>query len=247
MTTENKENFVPTTNPSDVSVQEMFGSILQQRISDGALEKAITEKVDRMIDDVVSDAFRSYGDIAKSMKEAITASITPNLNDIGRFPAYHHFVMQSLNAAVTRFQDEKLQAVIDKEMEELFKELPEQLTLSWVLEQIKEQVKGDDDEDRDGHDLTLIIDGERSFKRIYISKEEGRDKYRCEYRIDIHHGEIYSVKVDDKEVSKSLCVGPLYHFEKAIFNAYVMRAELILDKGSCSGDYDTYVESNYDY
>lgn len=247
MTTDNKETFNPTLNPSDVSVQDMFGQILQKRIQEGALEKAITEKVDRMIDDVVSDAFRSYGDIAKSMKEAITASITPNLNELGRFPSYHHFVMQSLNAAVTRFHDEKLQAVIDQEMQELFSELPEELTLSWVIEQIKEQIKSDDDEERDGHDLTLIIDGDGSFTHLYISKEPDQNKWECEYQIDTRNGEIYSVKVDGKESSKSVCVGPLYHFEKAIFNAYVMRANLTLDKGRCSSDYDTYVESNWDY
>lgn len=247
MTTDNKENFTPTMNPSDISVQDMFGQILQQRISEGALEKAITEKVDRMIDDVVSDAFRSYGDIAKSMKDAITSSITPNLNDLGQFPSYHDFVMKSLTAAVTRFQDEKLQAVIDKEMTELFSELPEELTLSWVLEQIKAQIKGDDDEERDGYDLTLIINEDGSFTHIYIDKEDGASKYECEYQIDIHNGEIYSVSINGSKQSKGICVGPLYRFEKAIFNAYVMRANLTLDKGSDESQYDTYIESNYDY
>lgn len=246
MTTENKDSFTPTMNPSDVSVLDMFGQILQQRINEGALEKAITEKVDRMIDDVVSDAFRSYGDIAKSMKEAITASITPNLEDLGTFPTYHHFVMQSLKTAVTHFQDEKLQAVIDKEMKELFSEIPEELTLSWVIDQIKEQIKGDDDDYREGQDLTLIIDEDGSFTHIYIGKEPEQDKWQCEYKIDTHKGEIYSVKVDGKEKSNSVCVGPLYRFEKAIFNAYVMRANLILDQGTDESSYDTYIESNYD-
>lgn len=247
MTTDKKEQFEPTMNASDVSVQEMFGNILQQRINEGALEKAITEKVDRMIDDVVSDAFRSYGDIAKSMKAAITDSITPNLGELGRFPQYHNFVMRSLETAVTHFQNEKLQAVIDKEMKEIFSELPEELTLSWILEQIIDQVKSDDDDEREGYDLTLFIDGDGSFTHIYISKEELKSKYTCEYQIDIHNDEIYSVKVDGKDTSKAICVGPLYRFEKAIFNAYAMRAKLTLDKGRCSGDYDTYVESNFDY
>jgi hypothetical protein len=237
--------FKPTINPTETTVQDMFGKILQQRIQDGALEKAITEKVDRMIDDVVSSAFRSYGDIAKSMTDAITASITPNLNELGDFPQYHHYVMQSLKTAVNKFHDEKLKAVLDAEMEDLFKVIPKELTLSWVLDQIKENIKNDNTQD-DGFELTLFIETSGKFTHVYIGKEEDQSRWECAYQIDANNGEIYSAKVDNSEPRKERSIGPLYSFEKIIFNAYVMRSTLILDKGLDPMAYDTYVESEYD-
>ncbi|SHO54373.1 hypothetical protein [Vibrio quintilis] len=242
--TEQTQEFNPSINPQTASVQDMFGQILQQRIQEGIVEKTIIEKVDQMIEKCVSDAFSSYSEIAKSIKETITKSIKPDMKELDDFPVYHQFVMQNIRAAVTRFQDERLQEVLDKEMQDIFEQLPEDLTLSWLLDEVRRK---NDDEEHDDSEMTLHINGDGSFTHIYISIEPDKNNWECEYQIDLHNGEIYSVKIDDKDMSKAICVGPLYRFEKILFNAYAMKAKLTLDKGISASDYDTYIESTYDY
>ncbi|PKF60645.1 hypothetical protein CW745_14030 [Psychromonas sp. psych-6C06] len=239
-----KETFKPTISTQSTSINDMFGQILKQKLENGAVEEVITNKVDSFINECVSDAFRSYGDIGKSIKDAITQSITPNLKELGYFPSYHHFVMKSIKARVEKFQDEKLQHIVDKELEEIFKELPEQITLSWVLDKIKEDIK-EDDSDFDGGQLTLLIRNDGgSFTYVSIGKEDCMNEYQCEYRIGLHHGEIFSLDIKDKNYDNDLIVNRIYGFEKQLFKAYTMKATLTLDKGMSASSYDIEVESN---
>lgn len=54
---------------------------------------------------------------------------------MGDLPVYHEFVMNRLKLAAQNFYDQRLTEVMDAELKEVFSELPEKLTLSWVIEQ----------------------------------------------------------------------------------------------------------------
>ena len=84
--------FTPTIDPSNATVQAMFGAVLQQKIQGGALEQALSKYADKLIDDCAQDVLRSYGDVGKAVKEALTKAIMPNIDDLSDFPSYHDFV-----------------------------------------------------------------------------------------------------------------------------------------------------------
>ena len=63
--------FTPTIDPSNATVQAMFGAVLQQKIQGGALEQALSKYADKLIDDCAQDVLRSYGDVGKAVKEAL--------------------------------------------------------------------------------------------------------------------------------------------------------------------------------
>jgi hypothetical protein len=248
MKNENEMKFIPTVDTSKETVNEMFSKIVQQQLQDGALEKALKNKIDELFDNCVRDAFGYNSDIRKALESTIKNAISPNLTNLGTFPKYHQLVMSSITNAATKFQNEKLQAVIDKELEAVFKEIPEKLTLTWILEQIKLETQEKEGEEFESGELALFIKTSScGYSHIYIGREEGMSYYSCEYQIDItDKGEIYSLKIDGNDKGNPLTVGNLYSFQKLLFNAYVMKSTIILDKGTEAYEYDLEMESNLD-
>lgn len=257
-----EKEFQPTVNPATATVQEMFGKILADKVQSGAVEIAVEKSVNNLIDNAVEEVFRSYGDVGKAIKKHLTAALTPNLDDMSDFPRYHDFVMNRMKLAAKDFYDQRLADVLDKELKEIMSELPERVTLSWILEKfIESKVESlREDGGFEGFNHTLIIERSHgSFTRIYFDIEERKEKYECAYSFAIinhskelpdNEGQVYSAKIDCDEVTKrgnkNLCFGVTYNFDKILFNLYALEGRIVMDKGFDADDYDTYVSGNYD-
>lgn len=236
-------------DPSALTAQTLFAQILHERIQSGALEKAISTKVDTLIDEVAKDVFRSYGDIGKAVKDKLTAAIVPNLESMGDLPVYHEFVMNRLKLAAQNFYDQRLTEVMDAELKEVFSELPEKLTLSWVIEQFLSGGNYSRSER-----LTLIIkDTDWSARpgdslHVYIDEDEDKGDRDCNFSfflsLDNETGmyDILGITVDGKKPGERLSMGRLYRIEKILFNAYTMKAKIKLDKGRDPDNYNTEYE-----
>lgn len=237
--------FEPTINPMTATVQEMFGQVMQQRIQSGAVEQAITKYVDKLIDDAASDVFRSYSDVGKALKEQFAKAIMPQLESIGDLPTYHEYVTNRLKLATQQFHDTRLAAVLDKELADLLSEVPEQITLSWLVAQLVDEAKSDDDYEGE---ITLIFERRSEFGsslNIYLDKEPNRSKQNCEYDLHLYldkesgKWEIIGLRVDGKKAGEKLSVGNLYNMGKILFNVYAMKGKIDLDRGTDAEDYDT--------
>lgn len=243
------ENQLPAFDPSAVTAQALFARIVHERIQSGALEKAISTKVDTLIDEVAKEVFRSYGDIGKALKEKITAAIVPNLDSMGDLPVYHEFVMNRLKLAAQNFYDQRLAEVVDAELKEVFSELPEQITLSWIVEKLTKEAEGEED----GENITLIIEQQRWSSNwdslsVYLDKEEGKESRNCEFDLhlsknkDTGNYRILGIRCGGYKPGDSLSIGRIYNLEKVLFNIYAMKGEISLDKGVDADNYDTSYE-----
>ncbi len=240
-------------DPSALTAQTLFAQILHGRIQSGALEKAISTKVDALIDEVAKEVFRSYGDVGKAIKDKLTAAIVPNLESIGDLPVYHEFVMNRLKFAAQNFYDQRLAEVVDAELKEVFSELPEKITLSWIVGNLAEDAKGNED----GENITLIIEDRKAdyswskpgdWVHVYLDKEEGKASRDCEFDLhlsknkDTGNYKILGIRCGRYKTGESLSIGRIYNLEKVIFNVYAMKGEISLDKGTDADDYDTSYE-----
>lgn len=242
-----KEQFEPTINPVTATVQEMFGQVLSQRIQSGAVEQAIVKHVDKLIESAAEDVFRSYGDVGKAIKDQFAKAIMPRLESIGDLPTYHEYVTNRLKLATQQFYDNRLAAVLDAEFKELMTEIPEQITLSWLVEQV---VK-DSREDNDSYEgsITLIVDTEErswgSWINLYIDKEEGKSTRDCEFNLHLSKNketgkyDVLGVRIGGYKAGEKLSMGRKYGFEKILFNIYAMKGQIDLDQGTDADDYDT--------
>lgn len=244
---EAKKEFEPTVNPMTATVQEMFGQVLSQRIQSGALEQAISKYVDKLIDDAASDCLRSYGDVGKALKEQFSKAIMPKLESISDLPTYHEYVTNRLKLATQQFYDNRLAAVLDAEFKELMNEIPEQITLSWLVEQIVKD-RRDDSDDYEGN-ITLIIDAEErswgGWVSVYIDKEEDTSKRDCGFDLHLSKDKesgkysLIGLRINGKKAGEQLSMGLKYGFEKILFNVYAMKGQIELDQGEDADDYDT--------
>lgn len=248
--TDKKENtFEPTIDPSSTTVQEMFGRILNEKIQAGALEIAISKKVDSLIEDTADNVFRSYSDLGKALKEKMTKAIMPQIESLDDLPTYHDFVLNRLKVAAQGFYDSRLTEVLDKEFAEIMAEVPEKITLSYIVNSLlKEAQEGDEGEG----EITLIInDNGYSWNKpgdslsVYIDKEADQDKHSCDFNLHLSKDketgkyDILSIRVDGKKPGEALAMGRLYSMEKILFNVYAMKGQIELDQGLDADDYET--------
>lgn len=249
MNNESKEEFAPTIDPTSTTVQEMFGRILNEKIQSGALELAINKKVDSLIESTADDVFRSYSDLGKALREKMTKAIMPQLESLGDLPTYHDFVLNRLKVAAQGFYDSRLTEALDKEFAEILAEIPENITLSYIVNSLLEEAQEDNEPEGE---ITLIInDANFSWNEpgdslsIYIDKQEDQSEHDCSFYLylskDKETGkyDILSIKVDDKKPGETLSMGRLYRMEKILFNVHAMKGQIELDQGLDSDDYDT--------
>ncbi|MEZ7226031.1 hypothetical protein NO989_04520 [Alteromonas sp. DY56-G5] len=233
--------FSPKQDAEAVSVSDMFNNILNEKIKDGAVEKAIEVKVDEFIKRVADDVFSSWGDLSKLMKEKMTEAIMPTAESLGDIPKYHDFVSKRLKLAAQSFYDDKLVEVLDSELKEIMSEVPDVINLSWLVEKIVDVAREDESEGK----ISLHINKSYSSYWIAIDKESDKSEYQCDFRIGLREDSktgkltIFSLKVDGEDCRKSIALGPFYRFEKILYNAYVTNAEFALDKGQFADDYET--------
>ena len=242
MTTENQE-FTPMTNPATDTAQDMFTAVLHERLASGALEQAITKRVDKLIEETADDLFRSYGEVGKALKEKLSASIMPQIESLEDLPVYHDFVMNRLKLAAQNFYDSRLKDVVDAELKEIMTELPEEITLSWLIKKLMNDAKDGEPEG----EITLIIEDRHygSFIDIYLDKNENTEKRSCDYKIGLHEikdtgkWELFNLRVDGSDAGKQLSIGRLYRYDKILFNLYAMKGQIILEQGEDADDYET--------
>lgn len=247
MSNNEEKAFEPTIDPSSTTVQDMFGRILNEKIQAGALEVAISKKVDSLIEETANDVFRSYSDLGKALKEKMTKAIMPQIDSLDDFPTYHDFVLNRLKTAAQGFYDSRLTEVLDKEFAEILAEVPEKITLSYIVNSLLEEAQEGDDSEGE---ITLIIEEDNysnsgRWLSVYIDKEADQERHRCDFNLHLSKDketgkyEILSIRVDGKKPGEALAMGRFYNMEKILFNVYAMKGQIELDQGLDADDYET--------
>ncbi|EOX9655669.1 TPA: hypothetical protein NHR87_005905 [Pseudomonas aeruginosa] len=111
--------------------QQTLQDLLAERVSLYAASdrprELIDEGIDKLFKEVVSDAFRSYGDFGGAIKEAVKAALPANVSDILDLQRYNAIVA---NALRQRWESAGLSAVI---LEQADKSIAEVLTGDGLL------------------------------------------------------------------------------------------------------------------
>ncbi|HHM9318137.1 TPA: hypothetical protein ACRNS5_005364 [Pseudomonas aeruginosa] len=102
--------------------QQTLQDLLAERVTLYAASdrprELIDEGIDKLFKEVVSDAFRSYGDFGGAIKEAVKAALPANVSDILDLQRYNAIVA---NALRQRWESAGLSAVI---LEQADKSIP---------------------------------------------------------------------------------------------------------------------------
>lgn len=65
-----------------MNIQEQVQSALNNIVESGTIEKIIAQKVEKAIEDILSDSLRSYSDFGKKLEEVVKQSLQIDLSKI---------------------------------------------------------------------------------------------------------------------------------------------------------------------
>lgn len=225
------------------AVAQAFDNI----VASGAIEKAIEKQIAETIASSIRDQFSSYGDFSKAIKAKINTLVDVDLAHID-LPSYRDLVGKIIQQRVGAVMTEQFTTHLDKDMCELLSPAPATITLEALLEEfVKVQLDGYRGEELRGNEFTLIIDRDKSasllssgYVDIYLDADDGTEKYQCAIHIRCRgEGEVWGLELGGTEIKNKIFVGPMFNFEKSLFQMYTAKTKLILPADATADDFET--------
>ncbi|KWK79403.1 hypothetical protein WM16_07620 [Burkholderia ubonensis] len=212
-------------------LEQVVASAFSNIVNAGVIEKAIEEKLSKTITSIIDEELRSYSDFGKLLSEHVKKAVQVDFSNLG-IPGYNDLILKIIRQRVDASLNEQIEKHVTSQLEELLAPAPEEIKLSeLVADFIKFQADKQlyscscDLPDR----ITLLVETSGSFTHIALDKEFGTERYRCPWRIDTNDGRVYSVKIDETDPKKAIFIGPMYGFERRLFQLYAAGTKLIID------------------
>ncbi|WP_438455394.1 hypothetical protein [Vreelandella venusta] len=238
--------------------QQTLEQLLHARISEFTAserpKEIIDQHVEKMFASVIEDAFRSYGDMGKAVKEAIQAAMPGNVSDMVELTRYNNLISNAMKekweqSGVASDMVRRAHEAIDEAVSEM--EVPEFVSLRKLLESFVEE--HDEEAMENGWEAPRIeieesdiLDG---YYHIYFDKDPSKSRFstRSVYRLDNmlavrtrevekhddhDTGEVYAAQIDNDIMGKKMGVwnSP---WKKQMVALYYGGAKLIID---CDAD-----------
>jgi hypothetical protein len=218
-------------------LQQAVAAAFQKVVDSGAVEAAIEKNIAETIQGLVRDQLRPYSPFAKALNEQVAKALQVDLSRLD-LPSYGQLILNIVRRRVEAETDNQLAKVVEKQLSELLATAPAEISLQQLVEQFIEE-HADDEAERNER-ITLIVDGrDYGMRWIYMDKAERKDKYSCAIRFLHNHetGKISALRLDGAEVEKTLFIGPLYRFERALFQMHAAGTRLT--------GVEEHIETNY--
>lgn len=241
--------------PAETSqtLEQLLHSRISEFTASDRPKEIIDQHVEKMFTSVVDDAFRSYGDMGKAVKEALQAAMPGNVSDMMELTRYNNLIA---NAMKEKWEESGVEAdmvrrtheAIDEVISEM--QMPELVSLRSLLEAFaKENAEEAMQEGWEAPRIDIDESDTAGFVRIYFDKDPGESRYssrsafslanmigihnRNDERIDGHEvGEVYVAQVDNDIMGKKMGVWTS-NWEKQMVALYYGGAKLIID---CDAD-----------
>lgn len=214
-------------------------------VASGAIEAAIEKQLAETIASAIREQFSSYGDFSKAIKAKINTLVDVDLAEID-LPSYRDLVGKIIQQRVGAVMTTQFTEQLDKDMCEMLSPAPATITLEKLLEQFVKS-KLEYGESLRGQAFTLFIDRDTSsvtslgsYVDVYLDPSDGTSKYSCAFHIRIKgDGEVWNLSMGGADVKNKIFLGPMFGFEKSLFQMYTAKTKLIIPSDAQVRDYDT--------
>lgn len=223
---------------TDSKFADLISNAVAERMQPEFVEKAIVERVDKLIDSAINDAFRSYSDTAKLIETAVQDSLKINRLEIHSFG---EVVSKVLERQIHDICSETLAGKLSGRMTELLNMAPKKIKLSKIVEDMIEHGYNEDY----GEVVTCIVEHDTprdDWATVYLDENPNTEKDRCDVNMRIYKGEIHSAVLgwQNRHLKDLRFVGKDYGIESVIqmYFAAGTIIELDDDEVSTYRDYD---------
>lgn len=222
------------------AVSQAFNNV----VASGAIEAALQEQLSKAVTTAIKDQISGYNsDFSKKINDKIKTLIDVNLDEID-LPSYRQLIADIIKIRVGSAMTMEFTEKLDKDISEMLQPALATITLEQLLAEFVESKKyAYNAYELRGQEFMLII--ERSdlsdgYHDVYIDEERKHEKYRCDIHLRIKgDGEVWALSVSGQDVKNKIFVGPLFNFEKRLFQMYTAKTRLIIPADATADDFDT--------
>lgn len=209
-------------------LQDAVVAAFQKMAAEGKIDEMIEKHLAETIDRIICDILRNYSDFGKALQKKIETDLNIDLSKLS-FDGYNDVVLKILSRKLNHIADETIKKQMTDFLGKLLQEPPAEIRLSTLMEDFME-CHEEEARDQGWDSPSLHVESSDSrFIHVYIDKVPDKDKYECAYSMMIFDGNISNVKIEGKDVAKTMFIGPLYDFDKLIFQLYAAKTNIIVD------------------
>jgi len=208
-------------------IQKAFGAM----VSSGKLATIIEENVQKSVESIIRSAFDYHGTVPRALAEYLNKNLKVDFEGIG-LAGYNEFIAkiirQKLDAVVFKYGE----GLIGKQIDELLSNPPESITLSQLIEQYHKFAREEQDEEPFAMSCEVIeSDSVSGYCRVKLGAKSSRTRSEKHYELALTgKGEVYSISAPySGDITKRLFVGPLFGFERLLFQMYAAKTRLVID------------------
>ncbi|EJG0880642.1 hypothetical protein [Vibrio parahaemolyticus] len=128
-------------------LQEIVSNKVNDMVSNGVIEKAIEDAVDKCITKVLEDQFRSYGEFSKQMENIIQSKLRIDPDSIS-IPTYEDQMAKVMNNTLNKFMTSEAMTRFEKMAADKFGVLPTEMPVADFINNIVEYWRDGDDFDK---------------------------------------------------------------------------------------------------
>jgi uncharacterized protein (DUF2267 family) len=217
---------------------EAVTSAFTRVIASGAIEQAIEKNLSETISGLIREQLKSYSPFAKLLQEQVSKAMQVDFTRLD-LPTYGDMILKIIRAKVDAEAGSQFAKNLEAQLSELLVAAPEEVSLTALVDQFKEHYADRYAGGNQHEKITLIVgDNDYGSQWIYMDAVPDKDKYGCAVRFLVSNqdGKISALRLDQKEVEKTIFVGPLYGFERSLFQMHTAGTKLT----GLDADIDTY-------
>lgn len=212
-----------------VDLGEMAGQAMTRLVQSGEIEKMIEGAIEHTMKDIIDQQLRSYSELGRAIKGVVERSFEFDVERIrpGEYSAMIADLVQSrLRAYMVKEGEQQLAKMLD----EILKEAPAEITMSKLVEELKQQAVDHYSFDRNKPQVTVIVE-ENSYgsRWVQFDVQPDKGKYDCATRFLLSSdGQVSALYLRNQQTDKF--IGCYYGIERTLFWLHSGRSKLIIDK-----------------
>ena len=192
---------------SDKTLQTLLAERVTAYAQSDRPRELIDAGIDKMFKDVVDDAFRSYGDFSKAIKEAVKQALPANVSDMFELTRYNSLIA---NALRTRWEQAALSSLVVEQANQSIDEILSgegaiagEVSLRELLDEFVKanmedaaerrwgspEIRFEENESRRSSTLSVFFDPqpENAWKDEFSFRgNDGRHDYSLKHRLHMH-------------------------------------------------------------
>jgi hypothetical protein len=228
-------------------LQNAIAASFDKIASAGKIEEMIEKQLTETIGGIIKDSLRSYSDFGKALEEKVKAAVNVDLRNL-ELPGYNDVILKIIERQVAGQLEGSIAKNVEKQISELLAPPPAEIKLSELLNEFIKSKSQDAACLCYGRErISLHIersDAVAGYVGIYFDEKDGVSKYSCNIQLNVtDDGSVFGIKINEHDPKKTLFVGPLFGFERRLFQLYAAGTKLIVD-GDSEDDFDTHYPGN---